>query len=97
MIRHLTLRRAFVALATVAALVLPGFAGAQDDADLFATQVPPNVMLLVDNSGSMHSLVWHAAFDPSATPTCANGRTFSRSSVRCTPEPWSWSAHSSTR
>jgi type IV pilus assembly protein PilY1 len=42
-----------------------------DDTVLFSTIVPPNVMLLVDNSGSMNGIVWHPAFDPSATPACA--------------------------
>lgn len=58
----------------VAALVtsLPVVASAQDDTDLFTTAVPPNVMLLVDNSGSMNSIVWHPAFDPTVTPAgCA--------------------------
>jgi len=43
---------------------------ATDDTALFSTVVPPNVMLLVDNSGSMDNIVWHPAFDPNATPSC---------------------------
>jgi len=54
-------------------LVLGLSAGSQaatDDTALFSTVVPPNVMLLVDNSGSMHTIVWHPAFDPSVVPSC---------------------------
>lgn len=34
---------------------------------LSASAVTPNVMLLVDNSGSMNSIIWESAFDPSIT------------------------------
>ena len=30
----------------------------------------PNVMLIVDNSGSMNNITWHPEFDPTVTPTC---------------------------
>jgi len=66
--------RCILALATVAALVAatPPTAVAQDDSDLFTTAVPPNVMIILDNSGSMNGIVWHPAFDPAATPAgCA--------------------------
>src|SRR5690606_7985494 len=45
-------------------------ARAQDDTDLFTVAVPPNVMLLVDNSGSMNHIVWHPDFDPGANTSC---------------------------
>jgi len=32
---------------------------------LSAPAVPPNVMLLVDNSGSMYNIIWASGFDPS--------------------------------
>jgi len=63
--------------ATVAGLVafglgLPTVGSAQEgDTVLFSTIVPPNVILVMDNSGSMHHIVWHPAFDPTATPACA--------------------------
>ena len=50
-------------------LPLPQRAAAQDTA-LFSNSVAPNVMLMVDNSGSMEHMVWHPAFDPSADPLC---------------------------
>ncbi len=62
-----------ILVACVLALGLAAPAGAQlDDSALFSTQVPPNVIMLVDNSGSMHHIVWHPAYDPSVTPTCTN-------------------------
>lgn len=45
-------------------------ARAQDDTDLFTVAVPPNVLLVVDNSGSMNHIVWHPDFDPSAPTSC---------------------------
>ena len=59
------------ALAFAALLVLPTMRPAiADDTVLFSTVVPPNVVIIVDNSGSMNHVVWHPAFDPTATPTC---------------------------
>ncbi len=66
--RFLLALAAFVAT-TGLALARPQAASA-DDTVLFSTIVPPNVMLIMDNSGSMNSIVWHPAFDPDATPTC---------------------------
>jgi len=51
-------------------LLLPGSAGLADDTALFTAVVPPNVMLVIDNSGSMNNLVWHPKFDPAVDPTC---------------------------
>ena len=45
-------------------------ARAQDDTALFTVAVPPNVLLLVDNSGSMNEIVWHPDFDPTAPTSC---------------------------
>ena len=41
-----------------------------NDTALFTAVVPPNVMLLVDNSGSMNTVVWYPGYDPSAVNTC---------------------------
>ncbi|MFP6607204.1 MAG: hypothetical protein VCC19_11560, partial [Myxococcota bacterium] len=51
---------------------LPSVSPAQstDDTVLFSTVVPPNVILVMDNSGSMRHIVWHPMFDPAATPAC---------------------------
>lgn len=58
-------------LATIALLAVPALARAGDDTDLFSTvSVPPNVLLLVDNSQSMNNLVWHPDFDPSKPTAC---------------------------
>jgi type IV pilus assembly protein PilY1 len=45
---------------------------ADDDLFLFTTSVPPNVMIVLDNSGSMNGMVWHEAYDPTVVPTCAD-------------------------
>ena len=47
---------AFLAGAALA-LLLPGAAGVADDTDLFRTSVPPNILLMVDNSSSMTNSV----------------------------------------
>lgn len=58
-------RRIVRALAVAAlAILLPMQAGRAEDSELFSTVVPPNVVLFVDNSGSMNHVVWHPAFDP---------------------------------
>lgn len=45
----------------------PAYAFTPADAPLLsAAAVAPNVMLLVDNSGSMNSIIWAADFDPNA-------------------------------
>jgi type IV pilus assembly protein PilY1 len=58
------LRRSAGLLVLALALLLPAGPGRADDSDLFSTAVTPNVMLYVDNSGSMNNVVWHPAFDP---------------------------------
>jgi type IV pilus assembly protein PilY1 len=57
--------RAALAFALVL-LVLASAASAQDDTDLFTTRVAPNVMLVMDNSGSMNAVVFHRSFRPDA-------------------------------
>ena len=70
-----------LALVAIAGLDLaqPRLAHA-DDSVLFSTIMPPNVVLIMDNSGSMNNVVWHPAYDPNATPTCgywSNTRDYS--------------------
>ena len=37
-----------------------------DDTALFTTSVPPNVLFIFDNSGSINNIVWHPEFEPGA-------------------------------
>ena len=46
-----------------------------DDAALFSTTVSPNVMIVVDTSGSMANVVWHPAYDPTV-PSATSGCEF---------------------
>jgi len=47
---------------------LPSVAG---DQDIFSTQIAPNVVLMVDNSGSMNAIMEHPTFDANTfVPTC---------------------------
>jgi type IV pilus assembly protein PilY1 len=70
--KHKTSTLHFLALIAVAAILGVPRAGVTqtDDSVLFTTIVPPNVLLLLDNSGSMNHVMWHPAYDDSATPTC---------------------------
>jgi type IV pilus assembly protein PilY1 len=73
---HRPLRRLFArSLASIVAfalIALPTSTLSDIDADLFlfTTSVPPNVVIVLDNSGSMNHLVWHPAYDPTATYSC---------------------------
>lgn len=41
------------------------------DEDIFSAQVPPNVLLMVDNSGSMNNVMYHPTYEPdNYTSTC---------------------------
>lgn len=62
--------------ALVAAIALSWVGGAaaqqtEDDIFLFTSSVEPNVMIQLDNSGSMNHITWHPAFDPAAAVDCA--------------------------
>ncbi|MCP4908678.1 MAG: hypothetical protein GY910_27195 [bacterium] len=46
--------------AFVVGLAVSGSAG---DEDIFSAQVPPNVLLMIDNSGSMNAIMEHPSFD----------------------------------
>lgn len=59
------LRRGLAALAALALLVVPAGSGQADDTAIFTTAVPPNVLLFVDNSGSMNEIMYHPSFSPS--------------------------------
>jgi len=59
----MTSTRSLFATCSAALALLAGPALAQDDVDIFGTSVPPNVMVHLDNSGSMGSIVWHSDFD----------------------------------
>jgi len=56
--------------ALLVALPRAADSASEDDLFLFTTSVAPNVLLLVDNSGSMNHAVWHPAFNPKVDPTC---------------------------
>ena len=43
-----------------------------DDVVLFSTSVTPNVLVVIDNSGSMNHIVWHEDFDPTVVPSCSD-------------------------
>ena len=64
------IRSITTALAVCAALFASPAGRAEDDTALFSVNVPPNVLLVVDNSGSMNNMVWHPDFDPEATYSC---------------------------
>jgi len=58
-------RRGITTLAFALGVLLASAAGVlADDTDLFSTNVPPNVVLIFDNSGSMNNVVWHPAYQP---------------------------------
>lgn len=66
--------RSFVLAWVVALAAAPAALAADVETDLalFSTSVSPNVVIMMDNSGSMDNAVWHPNFDPTATsPGCA--------------------------
>jgi type IV pilus assembly protein PilY1 len=84
-LRFLRDRAAHLAVFLACLMVPVHTTRADIDADLFlfTTSVPPNVMILLDNSGSMNEIVWHPAYDPTVTPACTtynNNTTYSYSS-----------------
>ena len=67
-----TVRRDLSAATLLLALIgLLSAAGshAADDTDLFQASVPPNIMIMADNSGSMHNLVWHSDYGANKNQT----------------------------
>ncbi len=64
-------RSRLAALALVAAVLLPAAAGRADDSVLFSTTgVAPNVLIFLDNSGSMNNISWHTNFLLGNTYSC---------------------------
>ena len=63
-----SLRHAFMLLVASALLVAPPAGRAGDDTTLFGANVPPNVMLFIDESGSMRNIIQHGYFDGGAAP-----------------------------
>ncbi len=59
-----------LALAGLLALGAALPAAAQDDTALFSAAVPPNVLLMIDNSGSMNEVMWHPDFVQSVAGAC---------------------------
>jgi Tfp pilus tip-associated adhesin PilY1 len=60
-----------LALALTVTCALGAPAAAQDDSTLFSASVPPNVMLVVDNSGSMNEIMWHPNLVQNAGTNCS--------------------------
>jgi type IV pilus assembly protein PilY1 len=89
------LRLALIALALA---VLPiGSARGEDDTALFSVSVAPNVMIMIDNSGSMNELVWHPDFNPAATYSCNTTNGGFTSDQSFTSTSISWTRCSKTR
>ncbi len=57
---HRAIPMTLMCVLLVAGGALRGVAG---DEDIFSAQVPPNVVLMVDNSGSMNAVMEHPSFD----------------------------------
>jgi len=54
----------------IAGLTSPASAQTEDDLFLFTSSVSPNVLIQLDNSGSMNHIVWHPDFDPDEDYDC---------------------------
>ena len=65
--------RCVAVLVTGLAVAATSTTSLADDTALFSTAVAPNVVLLIDNSGSMNHIVWHEDYDPSVA---SSGCTF---------------------
>ncbi len=64
-------RRTVAAAALAVGFLVPTQAArTEDDTALFSVTVPPNVLLMIDNSGSMNELVWHPDYNPALTYSC---------------------------
>ena len=97
-----TLRNAVRRIAAPLCAVL-GFAwvvapASADDADLFSSKLPPNVLLVVDNSGSMQTVIYHPAYDPDvdyqALTGCSSSTFSSGGSYSVGPSSWSYNFNS---
>ena len=57
-----------LALALAALLTAQGVL-AEGDSELFRANVPPNIMIIADNSGSMQNAVWHPDYGANKAQT----------------------------
>jgi type IV pilus assembly protein PilY1 len=55
--------KSLIAWSAAFGLLAAGTASAQDDVALFGNSVEPNVMIIMDNSGSMAHAMWSTSFD----------------------------------
>ena len=70
MVRIHLLKSRVVSVSAVLLFILPLAVNAGDE-EIFSAQIAPNVVLMVDNSGSMNAIMEHEAFDAATfTPTC---------------------------
>ena len=60
----------FFTAGCIAGLTSPASAQTEDDLFLFTSSVAPNVLIQLDNSGSMNHIVWHPDFDPDGSYDC---------------------------
>ena len=68
--------RALAPLALASAVLLAPTFSLSDDSDLFSTtSVAPNVLLLMDNSSTMNTIIFHPNYVPGAAVSC-NSATF---------------------
>jgi type IV pilus assembly protein PilY1 len=86
-------RRSVAAAALAVAFLVPSQPAHTDDSELFAQNVPPNVLLAVDNSGSMNELVWHPDFNPLTVYSCNPGN----GGLTANPGNWTTGSKSWTR
>ena len=73
--RNLGMIQSLVAAPLIAALLIIAYAPlasaqTEDDLFLFTSSVSPNVLVQLDNSGSMNHIVWHPDFDPDGDYDC---------------------------
>jgi type IV pilus assembly protein PilY1 len=61
----------YLLLGSMLTIALTATASRADDADLFSAKVPPNVLLVVDDSISMFNVIYHPAFDPDSSYACS--------------------------
>jgi len=75
----------FGPLALLASLSLLAGSALADDSDLFIDDIPPNVVMMIDSSGSMREVMYPPAYDP-ADSTCAIFDRIAPNSAPPTPE-----------
>ncbi len=83
----LPIGRALGILSSLGLMLVAPVSRAADDADLFSSKMAPNVLLIVDNSLSMLSSVFHPAYDPDV-----NYKPGSCSAFASYSDPWNLSA-----